>query len=129
MMRHATTSAEPITILMPCRAQRRDLLLDAIRSVTAQTSPAWRLLVIVDADTPAEVRGWSADRFTSALRHDPRNPAYDANVRQLLHVGYKIAAKMGRRYTDLLVACEASVSRNVTQNLLERHLAPLFLGP
>jgi len=44
----------------------------------------------------------------------------------LLHVGYKIAAKKGDRYYDQLVACEESISRNVTTNLYDRHLKPLF---
>jgi hypothetical protein len=46
----------------------------------------------------------------------------------LVHVGYKIAAGMGRRYLDALAAHEAAVSRNVTHNLYERHLVPLFVG-
>jgi len=45
-----------------------------------------------------------------------------------LHVGYKIAAKMGDRYLNMLVECEESISRNVTENLFERHLKPLFLN-
>jgi len=43
-------------------------------------------------------------------------------------VGYKIAAKMGERYLEALEACKASVSRNVTENLYERHIKPLFLS-
>ena len=50
------------------------------------------------------------------------------SVRQLLHVGYKIAAKMGERYTKLLDSCESAISKNVTENLYERHIVPLFLG-
>jgi hypothetical protein len=46
----------------------------------------------------------------------------------LLHVGYKVAAKMGQRYLDMLEACEPAVARNVTENLFDRHLKPLFLG-
>ena len=49
------------------------------------------------------------------------------HVRQLLHVGYKVAAKMGDRYLNMLVACEESIARNVTENLYERHIKPLFL--
>jgi hypothetical protein len=45
----------------------------------------------------------------------------------LLHVGYKVAAKMGERYTRMLDACEESISRNVTENLYTRHIEPLFL--
>ena len=57
-----------------------------------------------------------------------RNPGFNPNVRQLLHVGYKVAAKMGDRYLEMLEECEASISRNVTENLFERHIRPLFLG-
>jgi hypothetical protein len=42
-------------------------------------------------------------------------------------VAYKIAAGMGERYTSLLGVCEASISRNVTENLFARHIQPLFL--
>jgi acetylglutamate kinase len=34
----------------------------------------------------------------------------------------------GRRYTDLLATNRAIVARQVTDNILERHLRPLFLG-
>jgi len=77
---------------------------------------------------PDEVRGWNAEQFAGALRHDPKNPLFNPSVRQLLHVGYKIAAKMGERYTDLLDSCEAAISKNVTENLYARHIVPLFLG-
>ncbi|MBI3869756.1 MAG: hypothetical protein HY299_14630 [Verrucomicrobia bacterium] len=74
------------------------------------------------------VRQWTGDQFASALRHIPGHPEFNPHLRQLLHVAFKLAAKQGRRYTDLLKANEAVVARNVTQNLFERHLKPLFLG-
>jgi hypothetical protein len=76
---------------------------------------------------PETVDGWSGAHFASALRHDQRNAAFNADVRQLLHVGYKVAAKMGDQYLKMLGACEESISRNVTENLFERHIKPLFL--
>jgi hypothetical protein len=42
-------------------------------------------------------------------------------------VGFKVAAKMGDKYLKMLDTCEASISRNVTENLFERHIKPLFL--
>jgi hypothetical protein len=72
------------------------------------------------------VGDWSGEQFASALRHDQGQRSYNPNLRQLLHVGYKIAAKMGSRYLDALGECEASVSKNVTENLFDRHLKPLF---
>ncbi len=78
---------------------------------------------------PEWVRDWSSEQFISALRHNPQNPAYNRSFRQLLHIGFKIAAKMGNRYLNLLSVMEDSVSKNVTENLFERHIKPLFIGP
>src|ERR1035441_10252969 len=76
---------------------------------------------------PAVVNGWSSEQFTSALRHDRKNPGFNPDLRQLLHVGFKVAAKMGDKYLKMLETCEPSISRNVTENLFERHIKPLFL--
>jgi hypothetical protein len=77
---------------------------------------------------PEEVNGWSSQQYTSALRHDRRNKAYNESFRQLLHVGFKVAAKMENRYLTALEANEEVVARNVTANLFERHIKPVFLG-
>ncbi len=76
---------------------------------------------------PDEVERWTSGQYVSALRHDSSCREFNPSLRQLLHVGYKAAARMGSRYLDLLAACEASVSRNVTANLFERHIRPLLL--
>jgi hypothetical protein len=88
---------------------------------------------VIDIDpaklpAPAEVNKWSSAQFTSALRHDQSSPAYNPSFRQLLHVGFKVAAKMGRRYLDLVEANEAVIAKNVTENLYARHIGPVFLG-
>ena len=88
---------------------------------------------VIDIDparlpSPDEVRGWSSDEYTAALRHVEGKAAYNNSLRQLLHVGFKVAAKMGRRYTDLLEANEMVIAKNVTENLYVRHLVPVFLG-
>ena len=87
---------------------------------------------VIDIDagklpSPETVAGWSAGQFVSALRHDPRNPAFNPHLRQLVHVGFKVAAQMGDRYLGMLKECEPSISRNVTTNLYDRHLKPLFV--
>jgi hypothetical protein len=87
---------------------------------------------VIDIDparlpAPDEVKKWSSGQFVSALRHDPKSPAYNSSFRQLLHVGFKVAAKLGDRYLNLLRAEEPTVARNVTTNLFERHIKPLFL--
>jgi len=86
---------------------------------------------VIDIDrnqlpTPDEVNGWTSEQFIAALRHDQTNPAYNRHLRQLVHVGFKVAAKMGSRYTDALKAQAELVGKNVKYNLLERHIRPIF---
>jgi len=88
---------------------------------------------VIDIDagklpSPSEVRGWTSEQYTSALRHVRGAPAYNSSLRQLLHVGFKVAAKMGSRYLDLLESNESVIAKNVTENLYARHIAPVFLG-
>jgi hypothetical protein len=88
---------------------------------------------VIDIDptklpTPEAVNGWTSAQYTSALRHEQGNKAYNPSFRQLLHVGFKVAAKMGDRYLKALEANEEVVARNVTTNLFDRHIKPVFLG-
>jgi hypothetical protein len=77
---------------------------------------------------PATVAKWTSQQYTSALRHDPHSPAYNSSLRQLLHVGFKVAAKMGDKYIRLLETNEKVIAKNVTENLYARHIGPVFLG-
>ena len=87
---------------------------------------------VIDIDksklpTPEEVDQWDGPTFASALRHDQSSPNYNLHLRQLLHVGYKIAAKMGSRYIDALEKHEGVISENVSENIYERHIRRIFL--
>jgi len=88
---------------------------------------------VIDIDSarlpaPFVVNSWSSEDFVLALRHDLSHPLYNPHLRQLLHVGYKVAAKLGETYLAMLRECESSVARNVTENLLQRHIRPVFLA-
>jgi len=74
------------------------------------------------------VSSWNSSQFVNALRHIPGHPEFNPNFRQLLHVAFKLAAKEGTRYLNLVKANEAVVARNVTENIYERHMKPLFIG-
>jgi hypothetical protein len=88
---------------------------------------------VIDIDparlpSPGDVARWTSEQYTAALRHVRGSRQCNSSLRQLLHVGFKVAAKMGPGYLDLLRANEAIIGRNVTQNLYDRHIAPVFLG-
>ncbi len=80
-----------------------------------------------DLPSPDTVDTWSNIRLARAIRHDQRCPDYNSNVRQLLHVGYRIAAELGQSYLQALKANTDIVARHVTDNLYQRHIVPLFL--
>jgi hypothetical protein len=73
-----------------------------------------------------EVNIWTSSQFVAALRHDPKCKDFNPHFRQLLHVGFKIAAKKGNRYLNALKQNETVIAKNVTENLFERHLKPLL---
>ena len=107
----------------------RDLYAAALEHIDELCAP---YATVIDIDrsrlpTAAEVAGWTSAQFTGSLRHDPKHPGFNPSLRQLMHVGFKIAAKKGDRYLQALRTHEAVVARNVTDNLFSRHLRPLFL--
>ncbi len=110
-------------------ALAKEVYAEALEHVDELCAPYASVIDIDRARLPSTqtVHGWNSDQFVSALRHDQSNRQFNPHFRQLLHVGYKMAAKMGQRYLDALKDCEASVSKNVTLNLYERHLKQLFL--
>lgn len=75
---------------------------------------------------PDQVDSWGGLEFASALRHDRSNSRYNPHFRQLLHVGYKIAAEMGDRFLTALKQHQEIIARNVTENIYELHLKRLF---
>jgi tagaturonate epimerase len=73
-----------------------------------------------------EVSSWSSEKFANTLRHIPGHPDYNPSFRQLIHVGYKIAAEMGEKYTGLLKEHSTLIGSCVEENLYDRHLKRLF---
>jgi len=108
----------------------KEIYAYAIQHVDEFCAPYATVIDIHKDKLPAAnvVNGWSSRQFTDALRHDQKNPAYNPSFRQLLHVSFKVAAKIGDRYYNALKKHEAVIAKNVTENLFERHMKPLLLG-
>jgi hypothetical protein len=109
-------------------AMAKEVYRAAYESFDEVVAP-YAAVVDIDRDklpAPSAVDAWDGPALAAALRHVESEPRFDPGMRQLVHVGFRVAARMGSRYLDALDRHEASVSRNVTANLWERHLAPLF---
>ena len=74
----------------------------------------------------SEVDSWSSEKFANTLRHIPGQADYNPSFRQLIHVGYKIAAEQDEAYTKLLKQHHELVGSCVEENLFDRHLKRLF---
>jgi len=111
-------------------ALAKDIYAAAFRRQDELSTPYATVIDIRRAELPSpkEVRDWSCEQYTSALRHIPTSAVYNRSFRQLLHIAFKIAAEIGPRYLELLRANEAVISKNVTENLYHRHIVPVFIG-
>jgi hypothetical protein len=86
---------------------------------------------VIDIDrqrlpSPEEVARWSGEKLAATLRHIPGHPDYSPDFRQLIHVGYKVAAEYGETYTRALEKHRGMVGRQVIENLRDRHIKRLF---
>jgi hypothetical protein len=107
----------------------KDVYVQAVARFDELCAP-YRSVIDIDRSalpSPETVCAWDGPAFAAALRHVPAEPAYNPNLRQLLHVAYRVAAEMGPRFTSALEKHAATIARNVTTNLFDRHIAPLFL--
>jgi hypothetical protein len=111
-------------------ALAKEIYAYALEHVDELCAPYASVIDIDKAELPSvsAVKGWRGEQFASALRHIPGHPEFNASFRQLLHVSFKLAAKAGDRYTGLLTANETIVAKNVTENIFDRHMLPLFVG-
>jgi tagaturonate epimerase len=109
----------------------KEIYAHAFEHLDAFSAPYVSVIDIDVSKLPsvARVNGWNSLQFVSALRHEPDCKDYNPNFRQLLHISFKVAAKMGGHYLNALKKHEAIVAKNVTKNLLDRHMKPLRLGP
>lgn len=97
----------------------------------AELSIPYATVIHIDEEglpTPEQVDNWDATAFVSAVRHDQSCPTFNPSMRQLLHIGFKIAAELGDRYQQNLRAHAEIIGPEVTRNLYERHLLPLVFG-
>ncbi len=100
----------------------------ALEKKEALCEPYATVIDVDDSKLPSadEVNSWNGEQYTGALRHDQANPAYNQHFRQLLHVGFKVAAQLGDTYLEALKDNSEVIGKNVCENIYERHMVPLF---
>ncbi|MCK3684149.1 tagaturonate epimerase family protein [Maribellus sp. YY47] len=109
-------------------AVAKEIYAKALARKDELCAPYADVIDIDDSKLPSaeEVETWSGEKYGNTLRHIPGHPDYNPNFRQLIHVGYKVAAEMGEKYTGLLKKYSDVIGACVEENIYERHLKRLF---
>jgi len=76
--------------------------------------------------TISEIGSWDADHFARSLRHDQSDLLYNPDLRQLIHVAYKVAVEMGQDFYSLLGKHRDVIEEQVYTNIYNRHILKLF---
>jgi len=74
----------------------------------------------------SEVKQWGHSKFANTLRHVPDHTDYNPHFRQLIHVGYKMAAEIGDEFISSLERHSDIIGLQVTENLFDRHICKIF---
>jgi hypothetical protein len=108
----------------------KGLYAEAVRRFDELSKP-YAAVIHIDHEAlpnPNNVATWSAREFVETLTHDQSSPRFNSQFRQLVHIAFRVAADKGPRFRNLLHLHRETIEANVTRNLYERHLMPLFLG-
>jgi tagaturonate epimerase len=106
----------------------KEIYIEALERIEELCAPYSDVIDIRIDSLPlqSEVRRWDSKRFAAALRHIPGNKEYNPDMRQLIHVAYKLAAHRMDEYYSLLEKNEKEISDCVYENIYNRHICRLF---
>ena len=106
----------------------KDIYFKSLEKIDELCAPYADVIDINISSLPkkADVMKWNSKQFAGSLRHVPGNQHYNPNMRQLIHVAYKLAANKMDEYHKLLVSNEKTVSECVYENIYNRDLCSLF---
>jgi hypothetical protein len=106
----------------------KDLYSRSLTDIEKLCAPYADVINIKEDELPSgiAVKGWTGEEFANALRHIPEHPQYNPNLRQLVHVGYKLAAERIDQFNNLLEKHSDIVGKCVFENLYERHVSRLM---
>lgn len=107
----------------------KEIYIHSLEKIEELCAPYADVIDIVATELPSagEVSVWNGRKFAASLRHDQGNPDYNPNMRQLIHVAYKLAAQKMDTYFELLEKHEEVVSQCVFENIYNRHICRLFI--
>ncbi len=106
----------------------KEIYAESLGKIEELSAPYADVIDIRRANLPSaeEVAEWDPSRFAASVRHVKGNHFYNPDMRQLLHVAYKLAAHRKDVFYGLLEKFESRVALSVYENIYNRHICRLF---
>jgi hypothetical protein len=106
----------------------KEIYIKSLEKIEELCAPYADVIDIKVSSLPSkqQVYEWNSDKFSDSLTHTPGSPDYNPDMRQLIHVAYKLAAIRKNDYFRLLEKNEQTVSKCVYENIYNRHICRLF---
>jgi hypothetical protein len=106
----------------------KEIYFEALEKVDELTSSYTGVIKINTSFLPSqkEVSKWDTTEFADTIRHVPENRHYNPDMRQLMHVAYKLAALSKIDFFRLVEKNEKIISQCVFENIYNRHICRLF---
>jgi hypothetical protein len=106
----------------------KEIYYEALGKIDELCTPYADVIDIKSSLLPSkiEVMGWNGRKFAESLKHVRINPDYNPDMRQLIHVAYKLAAHRKDEFYRLLDENQKTISDCVFDNIYNRHICRLF---
>jgi len=106
----------------------KEIYAESLTDIDGLAAPYADVIDINKEELPtAEVtNSWSGQDFVDALLHIPNSEKFNPNMRQLIHVGYKLAADRIEEFNKQIIENKDVVGQCVYENIYDRHLKRLF---
>ncbi len=102
----------------------KEIYIEALDKFDELTAPYSTVLDIVRNELPSadQAREWSSRQVIEMVEHEPKHPYFNSSLRQFYHVAFKLAAKAGDRFYNLLEENADIINRRVHNNLYWKHI-------
>jgi hypothetical protein len=106
----------------------KQIYYKALDKIDELSAPYAGVINIKTSSLPSqkEVSQWSNTQFADSIRHNRENKCYNPDMRQLMHIAYKLAVPRMDDYFRLIDLNEKIISQCVYENLYNRHICRLF---
>ncbi len=106
----------------------KEIYTESLEKIDELCAPYADVIDIAVSALPSgeEISGWSSDKFADALNHIPGNTNYNPDMRQLMHVAYKLASQKKEDFFSLLEKYGQTIFECVYENIYERHICRIF---